>query len=251
MTGAGSGIGLETVHAFLGEGVRVVAVDINAEPLKTLPSDRVISLSLDIRNSGAAEEAVEAAVTTFGRVDILFNNAALLKYRDSFLSVADSDWQETFSVNILGYIRAARAALPPMLAAGRGVMIHVASQAARMPPPSSPDYSVSKAAVLMLSKVIAQEFTGRGVRSNVISPAHIRTPIWDRPGGVLDNLLKRYGVDDRNEAIQIFLKENKMPAARLGRPREVADLALFLSSDISEFITGADLPVDGGVRPFV
>jgi NAD(P)-dependent dehydrogenase (short-subunit alcohol dehydrogenase family) len=137
-----------------------------------------------------------------------------------------------------------------MVERGRGVLIHCGSEAGRMPHPLLPDYSVSKAAVLMLSKCLAREFTPKGVRSNVVSPAHIRTALWDRPGGFLDSLAASYG-SGREEAVEIFLEQSRLPAGRLGRPEEVAALIAFLVSDHASFISGEEFGIDGGVIPVV
>jgi NAD(P)-dependent dehydrogenase (short-subunit alcohol dehydrogenase family) len=150
----------------------------------------------------------------------------------------------------MGYIRAARAAIPVMRSAGAGVLIHIASEAARMPNPRLPDYSVSKAAVLMLSKVLAAEFTADGIRSNVVSPAFIRSPIYDRPGGIAESLAEEFGVD-KETALRRYVELNRIPAGRLGTADEVAATVAFLASDRASFISGANFAVDGGVTPTV
>jgi len=251
ITGAGAGIGLETATAFVGEGARIVGADLDPAAVERLgDGSRVLPVTADLRDPEAGCRIVAAALEHFGQVDVLFNNAGVASVRPGFLDVDEAAWEQTLQLNLLGYVRAARAVLPPMLERGGGVLVHTASEAGRMPNPRLPDYSVSKAAVLMLSKALALEFTPRGVRSNVVSPAHTRTPLWDKPGGFLDRLAADYGTD-RDGAIERYLADIDMPAGRLGRPQDTAHAVLFLASDRADFITGAEIAVNGGVTPFV
>jgi NAD(P)-dependent dehydrogenase (short-subunit alcohol dehydrogenase family) len=251
ITGAGAGIGLETARAFLREGAKVVAADLDPTAVAEAgPASRVLAVTADLRDPATPARVVAAALDGFGRVDVLFNNAGVAAVRPGFLAVDDATGAQTLELNLMGYVRMSRAVLPHMLERGSGVLVHTASEAGRMPNPRLPDYSVSKAAVLMLSKALAAEFTPRGVRSNVVSPAHTRTPLWDRPGGFLDTLAADYGTD-REGAVTRYLEDINMPAGRLGRPEDTAQAVLFLASQHADFITGADLAVDGGVRPFV
>ena len=225
ITGAGAGIGLATTRYLVGEGVRVVGADLDTTAIQGLGgADQVLPVTLDFRLPDAAKEVVSVALKQFGEIDILFNNAAVATVRDGFLSVTDEGWEQTLSLNFMGYVRVTRALLPHMVKRGKGVLIHCGSEAGRMPHPLLPDYSVSKAAILMLSKFLAREFTPKGIRSNVVAPAHIRTWLWDKPGGFLDSLAAKYG-SDREEAVKIFLKESRLPAGRLGRPRKSPPLS--------------------------
>lgn len=251
VTGAGGGIGLACAARMLAAGARIVGVDLVLDDFAALGGpDRVRAVEADLREPHTAERVVATALEAYGRVDVLVNNAGVARVRTSFLDTTDEDWAATLELNLLGYVRAARAVLPPMLAAGRGVLVHIASEAARMPNPRLPDYSVSKAAVLMLSKVLATEFTARGVRSNVVSPAFIRTPIYDRPGGLADSLAAEFGVD-RETALKRYVELNRIPVGRLGTPEEVAETVTFLASDRASFVSGANFCVDGGVTPVV
>ncbi|MDZ4358689.1 MAG: SDR family oxidoreductase [Variovorax sp.] len=250
VTGAGAGIGFETTRQFLEAGARVVAADLDISALEALASDRLHPVKADMRDADAAEQLTREALQRFGQIDILFNNAGVATARNGFLKISDEDWQATFNLNLMGYVRMSRAVLPHMLERKRGALVHCASETGRIPHPLLPDYSVSKAAILMLSKILATEFTGQGVRSNVVSPAHVRTALWDRPGGFLDSLAAKYG-SGREEAVDIFLKTANIPSGRLGRPEDVAAAVLFLASDQADFITGVELAVNGGVTKFV
>ena len=250
VTGAGAGIGFETTRQFLSEGVRVVAADLDLRALDALGNVELHPVKVDMREAHAPGVLVTEALRRFGQIDILFNNAGVATARNGFLKVSDEDWLATFNLNLMGYVRMSRAVLPHMLERKRGVLIHCASETGRIPHPLLPDYSVSKAAILMLSKILATEFTGQGVRSNVVSPAHVRTALWDKPGGFLDSLAAKYE-SGREEAVEIFLKTANIPSGRLGRPADVAAAVLFLASDQADFITGVELAVNGGVTKFV
>jgi NAD(P)-dependent dehydrogenase (short-subunit alcohol dehydrogenase family) len=251
ITGAGAGIGLEAAKAFLSEGAIVVGGDLNPDALSELADkERVLPIKVDMSSAEGANTLINAAITRFGRVDVLFNNAGVASPRRGFLAVSDEQWAKTLALNLLGYVRASRAVLPHMLKQGKGVLLHTASEAARMPNPRLPDYSVSKAAIVMLSKALAGEFTSQGIRSNVISPGFIRTAIYDKPGGLADSLAAEFNLD-REEALEHYVKLNDIPVGRLGRPDEVASLAVYLASDRAGFVSGADFTVDGGVTPVV
>ncbi len=249
VTGAGGGIGLACAQALLADGIRILGADIEIGGLDGLGPD-VRGVQADLRQADAAESVVRAALDAFGRVDILVNNASVAPVRRGFLETTDDDWRSTLELNLLGYIRAARAVIPAMRQAGAGALIHIASEAARMPNPRLPDYSVSKAGVLMLSKVIAAEFTSEGIRSNVVSPAFIRSPIYDRPGGLADSLADEFGVD-KETALTKYVELNRIPVGRLGTVDEVASMVAFLASDKAAFVSGSNFCIDGGVTPVV
>ncbi|WP_131740566.1 SDR family NAD(P)-dependent oxidoreductase [Actinomadura roseirufa] len=251
VTGAGAGIGLACARRLHAEGARVAGADLDPGALREIGGpDRVLPVPADLREPGAADAVIAAAAGAFGRVDILVNNAGAAHPRTGFLDTTDEEWAATLELNLLGYVRAARAAVPAILDAGGGALVHIASEAARMPNPRLPDYSVSKAGVLMLSKVLAAEFTAAGVRSNVVSPAFVRTPLYDRPGGFADSLAEEFGTD-RETAIARYVAHNRIPAGRLGTVEEVASMVAYLASDEASFVSGANFCVDGGVTPVV
>ncbi|RDL48561.1 3-oxoacyl-[acyl-carrier-protein] reductase FabG [Ensifer sp. M14] len=249
VTGASSGIGLETAKMFLAEGSRVVGVSRYMSSAADLgPPDQWLRFEADLGERGAGEAVANAALMAFGRIDVLFNNAGICPTRGGFLDVSDEDWAQTLNINLMGYVRMARSVLPVMLAQKKGVLIHCGSEAGRMPHPLLPDYSTSKAAITLLSKALAREFTPKGIRSNVVAPAHIRTELWDRPGGFLHALAERYGTTI-DGAVDAFLAESKLPAGRLGTAKDVATAVLYLASDMAEFISGDVINIDGGVTP--
>jgi NAD(P)-dependent dehydrogenase (short-subunit alcohol dehydrogenase family) len=251
ITGVGSGIGLATAKRFLEEGALVVGASLQTEAFsEQADAARCIAIDIDLSEWGSEQQVVDTALDAHGRIDVLFNNAAICPSRASFLEVTDQEWQDMLNLNLGGYIRMSRAVLPTMIEQGKGVIVHCGSEAGRMPHPLLPDYSTTKAGILMLSKILSREFTPNGVRSNVVAPAHIRTELWDRPGGFLHALAEKYGtsIDD---AVEAFLKDSRLPAGRLGTPEEVASAVLFLASDQAEFISGDVIGVDGGVVPAI
>lgn len=252
VTGASSGIGLETAKHYLKAGVKVVGAARSMGAFDSLGgASEICPVEVDLTRANSAQIVVDAARKAFGRIDILFNNAGAAPARKDFLSVSDDDWHQTLELNLMGYVRMARATIPVMLEQGKGVLVHCGSEAGIKPHPLLPDYSVSKSAVNLLSKVLSREYTRKGIRSNVVAPAHVRTELWDTPGGFLDSLADHYGVprSDRDGAIAAFLEDSQLPAGRLGRPEDVAKAVLYLSSDASDFISGIVLGVDGGVVP--
>src|SRR6476660_2453608 len=246
ITGAGSGIGLATTQTFLGEGAKVVAADLDPSAAGEL-SDNVTALKVDMSTPDGAGFAVAETMRAFGRVDVLVNNVGAFPFRESFLAVSDAEWNELMNLNFYSAVRACRAVLPHMVEQGRGAIVSVASDVGRAPDRFFVDYSVSKAAILMISKALSIEFGPAGVRSNCVSPGPTRTPAWDRPGGFGDSLATEYNLD-KDAAIDHFAKEvRKLPLQKLGDPADVARVIAFLASDMSKHVTGADYTVDGGI----
>jgi NAD(P)-dependent dehydrogenase (short-subunit alcohol dehydrogenase family) len=246
ISGGGSGIGLASCRMFLEEGATVVAGDLDPSAAAAL-SDAVTAVTVDLSTATGAEQLISAAVEANGSVDVLVNNVGVFPFRDSFLSVSDADWGALMNINFYSMVRACRAVLPHMVKQGRGAIVSVASDVGRAPDRFFVDYSVSKAAVLMLSKAISIEFGPAGVRSNCVSPGPTRTPAWDKPGGFADSLAEEYGLG-REQAIEHFAKEvRKLPLGKLGDPEDIAGVIAFLASDVSKHITGADYTVDGGI----
>lgn len=245
VTGAGSGIGLATCRRLLAEGVHVVGGDINAGALADLGAD-VTAVEVDLAEEKGSAHLIERAIETHGGVDILINCIGIAPVREGFLALQDADLARTMDVNFMSILRACRAAIPSMIERGKGSIVSVASDAGRMPDPFFIDYSLSKAAILCFSKTISIEFGPKNIRSNVVTPGPIRTPMWDRPGGFADSLAESFGVD-KEAAIERFAKvERKLAVPRLGTPDEVAALCVFLSSDRAGFTTGSDYAVNGG-----
>lgn len=248
VTGAGGGVGFAISKLFVDEGCRVFGVDLDPSALADLGgSDQITGFTQDLSTVEGPGVAIQAALDTYGRVDILVNNAAIAPARDSFLSVTEEEWKQVMDINFYCMVRSCRAVIPHMQDRGSGSIVTVASDEGRQPDVFFADYSVSKAAVLNLAKTLSIEFGPSGIRSNTVSPGPTRTPIWDRDGGFADYLVEYLGASDREDAIMRFVKEiRRMPIERIGLPEDVAQVVLFLASDLSRQVTGSDYWVNGG-----
>lgn len=246
VTGAGAGIGLATVKMFVDEGAKVTGGDLDLSELEGL--DSVQAVEVDLGTKEGAEKLIAAAVEEFGTVDCLVNNVGIAPTREGFLEITDEDWDRTLAVNYFSMLRCARAAIPHMMEKGSGSIVSVGSEVARQPDVFLGDYSVSKAAVVMLSKILSMEFGQYGIRSNAVSPGPTRTSLWDKPGGFTDFLAAEFELD-REAAIDHFAKEvRNLPLGRIGAPEDVAAAIVFLSSDLAKQVTGSEYCVDSGVK---
>lgn len=246
VTGAGSGIGLATARAFLEEGAVVVGGDLEPAAVEDLGAGAT-PVRVDLGSPDGPGRLVEAALAEHGRVDVLVNNVGIAPYRDGFLAVDDDGWRTVLDVNFMSAVRASRAVLPSMVERGSGCIVSIASDAGRQPDVFFVDYSVSKAALLMLSKTLANEFGPHGIRVNVVSPGPTRTPIWDRPGGFAESLAAQLGMEAESAVTHFAREIRKLPLGRLGRPQDVAAAVLFVASDRACQMTGSEVCIDGGV----
>ena len=233
LTAAAAGIGRATARAFREEGARVVATDVNLDGLEGLDADR---RKLDVRSA----DAIAALAREVGPIDILFNCAGFV-HHGSVLDCSDEDWDFSFDINVKAMHRTIRAFLPGMLEKGGGSIVNVASAASSVRGiPNRYVYGASKAAVIGLTKAVAADFIRKGVRCNAICPGTIESPSLD---GRIETLSRTSG--QPVEAVrQAFV--DRQPMGRLGKPEEVAALAVYLASDESAFTTGQIHLVDGG-----
>jgi len=233
MTAAAAGIGRATAEAFAREGARVIATDIDLAGLAGLEGEK---RKLDVRST----EAVEALAREVGPIDVLFNCAGFV-HHGSVLECSDEDWDFTFDVNVKSMHRTIRAFLPGMIEKGGGSIVNIASGASSVRGiPNRYVYGASKAAVIGLTKAVAADFIRKGVRCNAICPGTIESPSLE---GRMAALSRSSG--QPIEAVrQAFV--DRQPMGRMGKPEEVAALALYLASDESAFATGQAYLVDGG-----
>src|SRR4030095_13992352 len=246
VTGAGAGIGRATVMLFAQEGARVVAQDVNADTAQETvqlikqAGGEAVSMGGDVTSSAEAETIVKKAMDTYGRLDVLFNNAGIWR-GGTILDISEEDWDRTMSVNVKGIYLVSRYAVQQMMRQESGSIINAASEAALRGSPMSAAYHASKGAVLLLTKCMAVDFGRYGIRVNCICPGIIDTQMADQ-------LLtyRSLGDDDRKQAL-LETYEERHPVGRFGQPGEVAKVVLFLASDESSFVTGAAWSVDGGL----
>jgi 2-keto-3-deoxy-L-fuconate dehydrogenase len=233
LTAAAAGIGRATAEAFVQEGARVIATDINADGLAGLDADR---RRLDVRST----EAVQKLAREVGPIDILFNCAGFV-HHGTALDCSDDDWDFSFDLNVKSMHRTIRAFLPGMLAKGQGSIVNIASGASSVRGiPNRYVYGASKAAVIGLTKAVAADFIRKGIRCNAICPGTIESPSLE---GRIETL-SRTGGQPIEAVRQAFV--DRQPMGRLGKPEEVAALAVYLASDESAFTTGHIHMVDGG-----
>jgi 2-keto-3-deoxy-L-fuconate dehydrogenase len=230
ITAAGQGIGRATALAFASKGARVIGTDINEATLETLGKEQSITAKrLDVLDTNA----VNALVAEIGAVDVLFNCAGFV-HAGSILEASDKDFDFAVDLNIRSMVRTIRAVLPGMLERGDGCIINMASVASSLKGvPNRFVYSLTKAAVIGLTKSVAADYVTKGIRCNAICPGTVESPS-------LDDRLRATG--DYDAAMKAFVA--RQPMGRLGRPEEIADLAVYLAA--APYTTGQATIIDGG-----
>lgn len=231
VTGAGSGIGAATARRFHQEGAKVVVADISGAQKAVADElgDGALAVETDVASGQSIQAMIGAAVDTFGRLDVLYNNAGIDGEVTPIADMSEEAWDQVQAVNLRGVFLGIHYALPEMLKSGGGSIINTASMAATVAFPAMASYCAAKGGVVMLTKTAAAEYADKGIRVNSISPGTIQTAITvSLPQDMINAII------DRN------------PVGRIADPSEVASLATFLASDESSFITGADHLIDGG-----
>jgi NAD(P)-dependent dehydrogenase (short-subunit alcohol dehydrogenase family) len=235
VTGAGNGIARAIALAFAEAGASVACLDLDraaAEATAATIGRAAIAVGCDVSNESDVETAASTILARFPAVRILVNGAAGHDPNGSVMELSLAEWNKVFSVNVGGAFLMSRAILPAMINAGGGSIIHIASQLGSVAGPRRAAYCASKGALIQLAKAMATDHAAQNVRVNTLSPGAVET----------DRLVKRFG--DMETARRTAGPKHLLQ--RLGQPEEIAQAAVFLASDASSFMTGADLLVDGG-----
>jgi 2-keto-3-deoxy-L-fuconate dehydrogenase len=230
VTAAGQGIGRASAERFVAEGARVIATDINEAALATL--DGALVRRLDVTDAAA----IDALFAEVGDVDVVLNCAGYV-HAGTILETSDEDWRFSWDLNVTAMFHVCKAAIPGLLRRGGGSIVNVASVASSVKGvPNRFAYGATKAAVIGLTRSIAADFVGQGLRCNAICPGTVATP------SLRDRMAALPG--DPAAVMRSFVE--RQPMGRLGAPGEIADLAVYLASDESSFTTGAIHVIDGG-----
>jgi NAD(P)-dependent dehydrogenase (short-subunit alcohol dehydrogenase family) len=236
VTGSTGGIGLEVARLLAAEGARVVTCGRRDAP----DVGEAGHVSVDLARPGEPERAVGAAVDTLGGLDVLVNNVGVARIA-RFEDVPDDEWDAYWQLNVMSFVRAIRAALPHL--AGGSSIVNVSSTAGKRPSTGMPHYSVTKAAVLSLSRLIADVYGSRGIRCNAVTPGPTATDVWTGDGGLADQQ------GDREDVLAKV--GTGRPLGRLARPEEIAGVVVFLCSQQASYVTGAAWSADGGTVPII
>jgi NAD(P)-dependent dehydrogenase (short-subunit alcohol dehydrogenase family) len=236
VTGAGGGIGAAICRQFAAEGASLVAVDVDAAALESMAASvrrargRVETLAGDVADEAMAETAVARARSAFGRLDVLVSNAVHDLPLAPVTQIALDDWRRTMAVNLDAAFLFSKHAIPAMEAGGGGSIILVASQLGRVVRPGRPWYCAAKGGLIQLAKAMALDHAGQNIRVNSLSPGPVET------GRYLRNF----------DTLEAARASHHTLLGRLGTPDEIATGAVYLASDESRVMTGADLLIDGG-----
>ena len=251
ITGAAKGIGRETAIAFGREGCRLALLDIDAAGLGetaeavTSAGGQATTFKADLSSAADIEDKVGAAIAHLGGgLDVLVNNVGSGAVR-TFDQLSDAEWDKTFSLNFMSYVRTTRIVLPVMRKQGKGAIVNNASDLARQPEGVPIDYSASKAAVLALTKGLARSEGANNIRINAVAPGPVWTPFWTQPGGFAETMGKFHNMEPQ-KAVEHEMSLRQLPLGRLGKPEEVANVIVFLASDLASFVTSSVWGVDGG-----
>jgi 3-oxoacyl-[acyl-carrier protein] reductase len=249
VTGSTSGIGLETARQLAAEGARVAVT--GRDPARVEQARQETSAAYgaahDLADPAAPARLVAEVTEALGPVQRLINNVGEA-YQTGFEELTDEQWSTMWELNVMSYVRGIRAVLPGMKESGNGVIVNVSSTAGKRPSTGMPNYSVTKAAVLSLSRLVADLYAKDGIRCNAVTPGPTATPAWLAEGGLADQQAAR----SSNARVDVIEQVGKgRPLGRLAEPHEIASVITFLCSERASYVTGAAWSADGGTVPII
>jgi 3-oxoacyl-[acyl-carrier protein] reductase len=239
VTGSTGGIGLEVARTLVAEGARVATIGRRADPPGV---GEALHVAADLSQPGEPERVVTASASALGGLDVLVNNVGVAR-QARFEDVPDEEWDAYWQLNVMSYVRSIRAALPLLRESG-GAIVNLSSTAGKRPSTGMPHYSVTKAAVLSLSRLVADLYAKDGIRCNAVTPGPTATEAWTGEGGLAD---QQGG--DRQEVLERVATGR--PLGRLAEPEEIASVVVFLCSERASYVTGAAWSADGGTVPII
>jgi 3-oxoacyl-[acyl-carrier protein] reductase len=245
VTGGSAGIGLATAELLIAEGARVAIA--SRSPEREAERIGAIAIAVDLATAGGCTTAVDEAVAALGGLDVLVNNVGVAQIR-TLEQVDDAQWQAAWDTNVMSYVRCIRAALPHLRESGHPAIVNVSSTSGKRPSASMPEYSVTKAALLSLSRLVADVHAGDGIRCNAVTPGPTRSPAWLAAGGLADQTAAVSG-KDRDQVLESVAAGR--PLKRMAEPEEIAAVIAFLCSPRSSYVTGAAWSADGGTVPVI
>ena len=249
VTASTSGIGLATARLLVAEGARVAVCGRDSDRVEHARREAGAELGAvaDLGEPAAPEALVDEVSNALGAVEVLVNNVGDA-YHIAFEDVSDTQWDEMWQLNVMSYVRSIRAVLPAMRAARSGVIVNVSSTAGKRPSTGMPNYSVTKAAILSLSRLVADLYAKHGIRCNAVAPGPTATAAWLGDGGLADQQARTSG-RTREEVLQSVGAGR--PLGRLAEPDEIASVIAFLCSERAAYVTGAAWSADGGTVPII
>jgi len=247
VTAASKGIGLAVTHNLQDEGAKVVAGARNTRSLEGLSG--VTAMDVDLSTAQGPARLIEAALAEHDRIDVLVNNMGAVRLRlNGFLATSDEEFDWAMNMNFFSALRATRAAIQQMLKQGGGAIVNVVSvNAFFQPDGGTVDYGAAKAALLNLTKALAQEFGPRGIRINAVSPGPVSTDLWLGENGVAQTVAKAMNVDAETARTKVVASIGGFATGRFTTPEEVATLVVLLASERTANVTGTNFIIDGGL----